>query len=86
MAYDFTGKAALVTGACNGIGRFTTIAMLEAGASVTATDLTPCPRSLELFRTRSEKVHFIRTDVTDAPRSGQRFGRPENASDAWISP
>lgn len=82
MSYDFAGKAALVTGACNGIGRFTTIAMLEAGASVTAADLVPCPRTLELFRTRSEKVHFIRTDVTDAAQvraavrqNGKRFGR-----------
>ncbi len=66
MSYDFTGKAVLVTGACNGIGRFTTIALLEAGASVTVADLTPCPRSLELFRTRSGNVHFICTDVTDA--------------------
>jgi len=82
MAYDFSGKAALVTGACNGIGRFTTIAMLEAGASVTAADLTSCPRSLELFRTRSEKVHFIRADVIDAAQvramvrqTRKRFGR-----------
>ena len=81
MAYDFSGRTALVTGACKGIGRFTTIAMLEAGASVIAADLTPCPRSLELFRTRSEKVHFIRTDVTDAAQvramvrqTGKRFG------------
>lgn len=66
MAYDNSGKTALVTGACKGIGRFTTISMLEAGAAVVAADISPCPRSLELSRTRSEKVHFICTDVTDA--------------------
>lgn len=81
MAYDFSGKTALVTGACKGIGRFTTISMLKAGAAVVAADISPCPRSLELFLTRSEKVHFIRTDVTDAAqvrtavrRTRKRYG------------
>ncbi len=82
MAYDFTGKVAIVTGACNGIGRFTTIALLEAGASVVAADITPCPRTLELFRTRSDRVQFIETDVAEndqvrdmVRRTKRRFNR-----------
>ena len=82
MTYDFTGKVALVTGACNGIGRFTTVALLEAGASLVAADINPCPRSLELFRTRSGRVQFIETDVAEndqvrntVRRARRRFDR-----------
>lgn len=84
MTYDFTGKVALVTGACNGIGRFTTVALLEAGASVVAADinLNPCSRTLELFRTRSDRVQFIETDVAEddqvrnmVRRARRRFDR-----------
>ena len=39
-AYDFTGTAALVTGATGGMGRAITAALVEAGAQVMASDLS----------------------------------------------
>jgi NAD(P)-dependent dehydrogenase (short-subunit alcohol dehydrogenase family) len=41
MSHDFTGKAALVTGAARGLGFATAKALHEAGASVAINDRTP---------------------------------------------
>ncbi|MGE0005746.1 MAG: SDR family NAD(P)-dependent oxidoreductase [Parvibaculaceae bacterium] len=45
-AYDFSGKAAIVTGAGGGMGEAIALALAGAGAAVTAIDVKPCPDGL----------------------------------------
>lgn len=86
MTHDFSDRVVLITGACNGIGRFTAIAMLEAGARVAVADVTPCPRTMEMLEQRGSDIYFIETDVTDSKqvrnmvrKTARQFGRLDMA-------
>ena len=46
LTYDFSGRHAVVTGAGGGMGEAIALALLDAGAHVTAIDLKPQPESL----------------------------------------
>jgi len=63
IVYDFTGRHAVVTGAGGGMGEAIALALLEAGASVTAIDLKACPASLS---SHGDRLTFAQGDLTDA--------------------
>lgn len=46
-SYDFSNRAAIVTGAGGGMGEAIALALVKAGAAVTAIDVKPCPDSLK---------------------------------------
>ncbi len=59
--YNLNGKIAVVTGAGGGMGEAIVLAMAEAGATVTAVDLKPCPASLSSL----PLVTFAQGDLRD---------------------
>jgi NAD(P)-dependent dehydrogenase (short-subunit alcohol dehydrogenase family) len=61
--YDFTGKAAVVTGAGGGMGEALALALAGAGATVTAIDIKPCPDSLKAIGTL---VDYAQGDLRDS--------------------
>ncbi|WP_095202293.1 SDR family NAD(P)-dependent oxidoreductase [Mesorhizobium carmichaelinearum] len=63
IVYDFTGRHAVVAGAGGGMGEAIALALLEAGASVTAIDVKPVPTSLSKF---GDRLTFAQGDLTDA--------------------
>jgi len=60
-SYDFTTKAAIVTGAGGGMGEAIVRDLAKAGAMVTAIDLKPCPASLS----GEKSVSFVQGDLRD---------------------
>ena len=63
IVYDFTGRHAVVAGAGGGMGEAITLALLDAGASVTAIDVKPRPSSLASY---DDRLAFAQGDLTDA--------------------
>jgi NAD(P)-dependent dehydrogenase (short-subunit alcohol dehydrogenase family) len=79
IGFDFNGKAALVTGGSNGIGRGIVRALLDSGARVAVLDLA----EHDAWR-QDERVHTIVGDVADpavatgaVERAIERFGALE---------
>ena len=68
MAYDFSGKVALITGAGGGIGRATALAFSRAGASVVVSDINVAggEETVGLIEAAGGKALFQRCDVADA--------------------
>lgn len=62
IQYDFNGRHAVVTGAGGGMGEAIARALVEAGGTVTAIDLKPCPESLAKL---GDKVRYAEGDLTD---------------------
>jgi NAD(P)-dependent dehydrogenase (short-subunit alcohol dehydrogenase family) len=60
--YDFSEKAAVVTGAGGGMGEAIALALAKAGAAVTAIDVKPCPDSLKAAQPR---VDYAQGDLRD---------------------
>ncbi|MCA0211014.1 MAG: SDR family oxidoreductase [Proteobacteria bacterium] len=84
VAYDFSGKVALITGAGGGIGRATALAFARAGASVVVSDVNPAggEESVALIAAAGGNAIFHRCDVADAAsvkalvaRTVDHFGR-----------
>ena len=71
IAYDFTGRHAVVTGAGGGMGEAIALALLEAGASVTAIDVKARPASLAAY---DDRLTFAQGDLTDAAFVEQAVG------------
>jgi len=63
IVYDFTGRHAVVAGAGGGMGEAITLALLDAGASVTAIDVKARPASLAAY---DDRLTFAQGDLTDA--------------------
>ena len=63
MAYDFTGKRALVTGAGKGIGRTTAKALLKCGAEVIA--LSRTQSDLDSLKQEAPGIQTVLADISD---------------------
>lgn len=63
LKFDFTGKAAVVTGAGGGMGQAIATAMLEAGGNVLMLDVKPEPLGYGVF---GERAIYVQGDLTDA--------------------
>lgn len=63
ISYDFTGRHAVVTGAGGGMGEAISLALLNAGATVTALDIKPMPESLAAF---DDAIVYCQGDLSDA--------------------
>ncbi|TIV97261.1 MAG: SDR family NAD(P)-dependent oxidoreductase, partial [Mesorhizobium sp.] len=63
VVFDFTGRHAVVAGAGGGIGEAIALALLDAGASVTAIDVKTRPASLAGY---DDRLTFAQGDLTDA--------------------
>jgi NAD(P)-dependent dehydrogenase (short-subunit alcohol dehydrogenase family) len=66
MEMDFTGKAALITGAGNGIGRAAALAFARAGARVTVVDRDAAggEATCGIIRQAGGESRFVAADVT----------------------
>lgn len=62
IKFDFSDKHAVVTGAGGGMGQAIAAALLDAGASVTALDVKPCPPELAAA---GDKLSYAQGDLTD---------------------
>ena len=63
MAYDFTGKRVLVTGAGKGIGRNTAKALFQCGAEVIA--LSRTQSDLDSLKQEAPGIQIVHADVSD---------------------
>jgi len=63
MAYDFSGKRALVTGAGKGIGRNTAKELLQCGAEVIA--LSRTQSDLDSLKQEAPGIQIVHADVSD---------------------
>lgn len=61
---DFKGKTVIVTGGIGDIGKAVARKFLECGANVVVTDLQEKPEVMEWLREVSDKVAFIRCDIS----------------------
>ena len=61
----FTGKRAVVTGGASGIGKATALRLVREGAEVWIGDIDEAG-GREMADTSDGRVHFLRTDVTEA--------------------
>lgn len=64
MKFDFTGKTVIVTGGMGDIGKATARKFLECGANVVTAGRHEKPEVLEWFREVSDKVAFVRCDIS----------------------
>ncbi len=60
--YDFSNRAAVVTGAGGGMGEAIALSLAKAGAAVTAIDVKSCPDSL---KAAGSKVDYAQGDLRD---------------------
>jgi NAD(P)-dependent dehydrogenase (short-subunit alcohol dehydrogenase family) len=79
LRYDFTGRAAVVTGAAGGMGHAVARGIIDAGGAVAMIDVKPEPSDLDRF---GERALYTRGDLTDAAfvrrtidAAAERFGR-----------
>jgi len=70
--YDFTDETVVVTGASSGIGRATTLAFADAGATVLNADVRESPKDTDastpthvLIEDRGGTAEYLETDVGD---------------------
>jgi 3alpha(or 20beta)-hydroxysteroid dehydrogenase len=64
--FDFTGKAAIVTGGGGGIGRAAAVALAKAGAKVAVVDIArdPAGETVQLIKDQGGQAMFVAADVT----------------------
>ena len=79
VRFDFTGRAAVVTGAAGGMGYAVSRGILEAGGSVAMIDVKPRPENFGLF---DQRALYAQGDLTDElfvratiDMSAAKFGR-----------
>lgn len=64
VEFDFSGRVALVTGACGALGSAVCEAFRDAGAAVVATDVVDVESEDSLLRV-GDGIHFYQGDFTD---------------------
>jgi NAD(P)-dependent dehydrogenase (short-subunit alcohol dehydrogenase family) len=74
----FSGKRAVVTGGASGIGRATALRLAEEGAEIWVGDIDAAGGQ-ELADTSNGRIHFQRTDVTDADAIAALVGAADAA-------
>jgi 3-oxoacyl-[acyl-carrier protein] reductase len=79
LQYDFTGRAAVVTGAAGGMGQAVARGILTAGGAVAMVDVKPEPGDLGRF---GERALYVQGDLTEEgfvrrtiDAAAMRFGR-----------
>lgn len=60
--YDFSKRAAVVTGAGGGMGEAIALALAKSGTAVTAIDLKPRPKPMDEF---GDRIVFVQGDLRD---------------------
>jgi NAD(P)-dependent dehydrogenase (short-subunit alcohol dehydrogenase family) len=76
VVFDFTGRHAVVAGAGGGMGEAIALALLKAGAAVTAIDVKACPDALSGY---GDRLTFAQGDLTDAAFVEEVIGRAGRA-------
>jgi NAD(P)-dependent dehydrogenase (short-subunit alcohol dehydrogenase family) len=71
---DLTGKVAIVTGGCSGIGRGTMKVLHRAGARVACLDVQD-EKGHALVREMGDGVLYVHADVTSESEVAAAFGR-----------
>ena len=64
-SYDFSGRTAVITGGCNGIGAAVTKRLIGSGARVCVWDMEPENREQEITALPADACKLIQTDVSD---------------------
>jgi 2-deoxy-D-gluconate 3-dehydrogenase len=62
--FRLTGKAALVTGASQGLGQGMAVALAEAGADVVAADILPSAETQDRIRSLGRRCETVTADIT----------------------
>lgn len=70
MAFDLTGKIAIVTGGGSGLGREICLSMAKAGAKVVVADINPVSgrNTLNEITLLEREAAFFELDVADSPK------------------
>lgn len=62
-AFRLNGKAALVTGAAQGLGAALAVGLAEAGADVALLDIRPCDVTRDHIHALGRRAHVLQTDL-----------------------
>ena len=74
MAFDFTGKTAIVTGGAGGIGSEIAKGIVEGGGHVVVTDINE-EADREFVSSLGEGSHFYKLNIADADEVRSTVGR-----------
>ncbi|MXU65038.1 SDR family NAD(P)-dependent oxidoreductase [Oceanomicrobium pacificus] len=77
--YDLSGKVAVVTGGCNGIGAAVADRMVESGARVAIWDMDVSAPEARITALKAEDIRLFATDVSDLDSVSKAMSATEDA-------